>query len=263
MFSTYKLRHANFVMSFLLFSIMASLNNAFSQSNQIQRVRINFTSPDNYVRQLLLGFTPNDVATDGFDWGYDARNPDNFPNDLNWMIENERYVIQGVGSFADTKSYPLGMFLSDAGSVAISLHSLENFNIDVQVYIYDAVLNQHTLLNNYDFTAQFEPGEYLNRLFVTFSNNVNPQSLSIDEADLSKVVMEYHRTTKTLVLKNATQQASYMQEVNIFDLSGKQLFSQKLNNRTFLKLDEFPLTSKVVLCKIKTNSGELSKVLIL
>lgn len=263
MFLTYKLQSTRIVLLLLTLYVFSSLGNVYSQSNQIQRVRINFTSPDNYVRQLLLGFTPNDAATDGFDWGYDARNPDNFPNDLNWMIENGRYVIQGVGSFADTKSYPLGMFLSDTGLVSISLHSLENFNFDVQVFIYDALLNQHTLLNNYDFTGEFEQGDYINRLYVTFSNNIYPQALSVAEVESNKVLFEYHRVTKTLVLKNSTQRESYLQEVNIFDLSGKRLFSQRLRNVTTLELGEFSVSKNVVLCKVKTNLGEASKLLIL
>lgn len=263
MFLTYKLQSARIVFMFLIFFVVTSIGNVYSQSNQIQRVRINFTSPDNYVRQLLLGFTPNDAATDGFDWGYDARNPDNFPNDLNWIIEDDRYVIQGVGSFADTKSYPLGLFLSDAGSVAISLHSLENFDFDVQVFIYDALLNQHTLLNNYDFTGVFEQGDYLNRLYVTFSNNSYPQALSVAEVESNKVLFEYHRGTKMLVLKSNNQQVAYLQEVNFYDLSGKRLSSYKLHNESSLNLAGFSSTNNIVLCKVKSNLGEASKLLIL
>ena len=42
------------------------------ETNQIKRVRLDFTSPLGYTRHLLLGFTPDNAASDSFDYGYDA-----------------------------------------------------------------------------------------------------------------------------------------------------------------------------------------------
>lgn len=233
----------------------------YSQSNQIQRVRINFTSPVNSVRQLLLGFTPNDAATDGFDYGYDAPNPDNFPNDLNWIINNNRYVIQGVGSFSNSKNYPLGLFLSDEGTISISLHSLENFETNVNVYLYDAVLNQHTLLNETNFTGNFTQGDYLDRFFITFSNVNYPEALSLEEHKTNQISLDYYRSTKTLILKNSNNSV-YLQEIELFDLSGKKIFSQKLQNVTSFQLENYNKIPNAI-CRVKTNIGHVSKLLIL
>ena len=60
----------------------------FSIATQIQRVRVTFKSANGYTRYLLLAFTPNDTASDGFDYGYDALNIDNFADDMNWIIED-------------------------------------------------------------------------------------------------------------------------------------------------------------------------------
>ena len=91
-------------------------NNQATQSSTIQRVRIDFTTPTGYVRHLLLAFTSNNAASDGFDYGYDGMVADDFPDDLNWMIEDDRYVSQGVGAFDQTKKYPLGLFLTNSGN---------------------------------------------------------------------------------------------------------------------------------------------------
>jgi hypothetical protein len=239
----------------------ASHNLTFSQSNQIQRVRISFTSPDNAIRQLLLGFTPNDAATDDFDWGYDARNPDNFPNDLNWMINDERYVIQGVGSFSDTKSYPLGMFLSNEGNISIGLHSLENFDFDVQVYLYDALVDEHTLLNQGDFTGNFSPGTYTDRFYITFSANSYPQALSVVEVDSQNLNFEYHRNNKSIQMSDHST-VVYISEVSLFDMSGKKIFSQKIQDSATFNLEGINLPDAPLLCQINTNVGSKSKIIV-
>ncbi len=88
-----------------------------STNSPIQRVRIDITTPTGYTRHLLLGFTQDNAATDGFDYGYDAHNIDDYDDDCNWMIGNDRYVIQGVGAFHESKTYPLGYVWSQASWV--------------------------------------------------------------------------------------------------------------------------------------------------
>jgi hypothetical protein len=111
-----------FVLSMNSFSsntISANNNNngQITQPGTIQRLRLNIVTPQGYLRQLLLGFTSDNAASDGVDYGYDALNFDDFPDDCNWVINDDRFVIQGVGAFDETKKYPLGLFLTNSGSV--------------------------------------------------------------------------------------------------------------------------------------------------
>lgn len=152
--------------TYLCFAVFFSFYNICDA--QIQRVRIDFVSPDKYTRHLLLAFTPNNAATDGFDYGYDGPNPDNFLNDLNWMIDGKRYVIQGVGAFDETKQYPFGLFLADSGDIEIALTALENFDSVIDVFIYDSFLDTYTQINTANFKMNIEANVYLNRFFIAF-----------------------------------------------------------------------------------------------
>ena len=58
---------------------------------------------------------------------YDALNQDAYPYDLNWLVDNQRCVIQGVGAFDNSKKYPFWMFMSKDGAIEIALKALENF----------------------------------------------------------------------------------------------------------------------------------------
>ncbi|WP_207764281.1 immunoglobulin-like domain-containing protein [Hanstruepera neustonica] len=155
-----------------------SSNSENRNEDLIQRIRLRFTSPEGGKRPLLLGFVSNGAATDGVDWAYDGKNNDeSTDSDLSWMIEDNRYVIQGVGEFDATKQYPLGLFLSTDGNIKIELTELENFETDIDVYIYDSLLGTYTQINDTEFEIAMDAGEYLDRFFVTFQS----ESLSVDE----------------------------------------------------------------------------------
>ena len=191
---------------------------------QIQRVRIDFVSPDKYTRHLLLSFTPDNSASDGFDYGYDGLNPDNFLNDLNWMIGENRFVIQGVGAFNETKQYPLGLFLADSGEIEIALTSLENFDSEIDVYVYDSLLDLYTKINDSNFIMNINAAEYLNRFFIAFKGaeiveedpieeevDISP----IDEVDI--ITVNYLNTTSEIYVQTpANVNIKQIYLINIF-----------------------------------------------
>lgn len=223
----------------MIFNVSAD---SFNKTNQIaesinspiQRVRIDFTTPTGYVRHLLLAFTPDNAATDGVDYGYDGLNVDNFPDDLNWMIEDQRYVIQGVGAFNDSKIYPLGLFLSHSGDIEIKLHALENFNEDINVYVFDAHLNTFTQINDNDYTGYSNSGEYTNRYYITFSeDNVNSDIfLSVEEDEMNSLTVFYNKASQQLIVK-AKNNINLIQEVNVYDILGRKSKGTKQHNQNY------------------------------
>ena len=201
----------------LLYLIGFSLSYA-----QIKKVRLDFTTPQGAVRQILLGFTPNNEASDGIDFGYDAADWNNFSDDLNWIIEDYRYIIQGVGRFENTKIYPLGMYLSETGNVNINLSSLENFNEEIDVYIYDALLDTYTLINETDYTDTIEAGANLDRFYITFSipeESSDNNTLSSNEFDKTEIAIKYLNNSKEIYI--ASNNSVAIEEVQLFNIEGK------------------------------------------
>ena len=200
--------------------------------NEVQRVRINFETPVGFVRHLLLGFTPDDAATDGFDYGYDAPNIEDHPDDMNWMIENNRYVIQGVGSFDTSKAYPLGIFLTNSGTVNISLMSLENFVEPINVYIYDVNNASYHQINDAPFNFDLNEGEYIDDYFITFSTNaVINGTLSISETSSDPFLIRYLEHQNSLKIQ--AESNSLITKVEIYNQLGQLLTKvDKVNQNT-------------------------------
>ena len=226
-------------------------------ANNIQRVRIDFTMPNGYVRHLMLGFTPDNAATDGVDYGYDALNFDNFPDDLNWMIEGDRYVIQGVGEFNEESQYPLGMFLSNTGTIEIALDALENFENPINVYLYDSELDTYTLINDEAFSGEFSNGEYLDRFSIVFTNPNNENSdddtiLSIHDQTTVIADIKYLRNNNELHISAN----KIISKIEVFNLLGKKILSKSnIHSNEFRFIVQNQINSPYGLVRIHSLSG--------
>jgi len=208
------------------------VNLTYAQS-EVQRVRIDFENPDGYTRHLLLGFVPDNSATDDVDYGYDAPNIEDLPDDLNWMIGDNRYIVQGVGEFNTNKYYPLGMFLSNTGDISISLTELENFDEEIEVYLYDLELDNYTLLNDSNFDENLSADTYLNRFYITFSTSahltiINNSLLSIDNKNQSDVKIWHSKYDQELYIKGV--KGSSNTSLTLYNIEGRKLVEDRISD---------------------------------
>lgn len=237
--------------------------------NQIQRVRIDVTTPLGYTRHLLLGFTPDNTATDGFDYGYDAANPDDYANDCNWLIEEGRYVIQGVGAFDYTKAYPLGLFLEDLGNVEFSLQALENFDQSISVYIYDALNDEMHQINDTSYIESVVNGDHLNRFYITFTDDVTlinfaNSQLGVDDNELEDLQIRYVRANQQLQLRLGNY--FNIKNLVIYDTLGKVVVNQRnleSDSTGTLNVDASNLTTGMYIVGLSNDRGNLNKRIII
>ncbi len=240
---------------YLVIVTLVCFTSVFSQ-NDIQRVRIDLSTPTGYVRQLLLGFTPDNAASDGVDFGYDAASFDSFPNDFGWVIEDQSYIIQGVGEFSVDKFYPIGAFLSDSGEVSFHLNSLENFNQDISVFIYDTLNNTYSKLNDGNYFQDLNSGDYLNRFFITFRNDF-PLSmwqdvLSVEEQSANSVRLAYNKNLNSISVK--LKDSDILKDLKIYNSLGKKISAINLNtSNKQLNINTNTFSKGVYIINITTN----------
>ncbi|MFL1013475.1 hypothetical protein [Flavisericum labens] len=250
-----------------LICLLCTLTNGFASestslaiSSNIQRVRIDFTMPDGYVRHLLLAFTKDNSASDNYDYGYDAINRDAYPYDLNWMIGDLRCTTQGVGAFDDSKQYPLNMFMSKDGQVEIALEELENFDTPIDLFIYDSQLNTYTQINDSNYADTIEAGDYLDRFYLVFKDNsadssIAFKSLSNEEVSLTDANIGYLNNTKELYVE--TNDKFTISTIHIYSLSGQEVFSLNHVNSSQIKVPFYVNQLKFGIVLVETNQGAL------
>lgn len=232
------------------------------EAQLIKRIRLNFKTPEGAIRPLLLAFVPGDRATDSIDYGYDAINTETFPNDMSWMIEDTKHVIQGVGEFDADKRYPLGVFLNTSGTIEIALQELENFENDIHVFVYDALLDVYTTIDTeLNFTTSLEADDYLNRFFITFSEE--DTSLSVDDEIIQQTQISYLQDTNEIYIR--TPYTINVQHVYLINILGQSLKAWNATNTPMRH--EFTIPVKNVsegayIIKVETDSGTINKKVI-
>jgi len=258
---------------------LATLNNS---NSGIQIIRLDYNAPNGASRELVLAFTSDNAATDGVDYGYDAAVYAPFSNDLNWLIDSNRYVIQGVGEFQNTSQYLFGLYSEVSGEASITLSSLENFNTTINVYIFDALLNTYTNINDTPFVSTIDAGDYTDRFYIAF---MEPEVV-IDTDDVTDVTIDSFDAsgtndeifTPTLVLPKKKLKLSYFENSNrlnlsfdteasiksitIYNYKGNTVqFIQSINNN---KID-IPLNTldKNLILHIKTETETIVKQIVL
>ena len=161
-----------------IFASNTSTSSPLESDSSIQIIRLNYTAPNSASRELLLAFTSDNAASDGVDYGYDATVSSPFTNDLNWLIEDNRYVIQGVGAFDNTKQYLFGLYNEFSGEATIEITSVEDFDTDINIYIYDALLNTYTSVKDAAYTVTLDAENYTDRFYIAFNQ---PEEDTTDE----------------------------------------------------------------------------------
>ena len=232
-----------------------------SNTSVIKRLRLQFITEDGTIRPLLLGFVSNGLATDGFDYGYDAINNDGIlPNDMSWMIDGEKYTTQGVGEFDSNKMYPLGLFLSTSGSIEISLTEMENFNEDIDVYVYDSLLGTSFLLNSENYQTHLDPGNYLDRYYISFQPNV----LSVEDVEIQNLVISYLNDTNTIYINSSD--AIGIHQVQLINLLGQTIFTWSEISSPYaneLRIKTKPIAHGSYIIKVKSDHGTVNKKVII
>ena len=226
----------------------------------IQRVRLAFTTPEGAKRPLLLAFTPDNAATDDFDYGYDAKNTDDLPNDMSLMIANDKYIIEGVGAFDVSKQYPIGIFLSTAGTVNIELTDLENFDSPIAVYVYDALLGTYTQINDLSFQMQLEAGDYVNRFSIVFETD---DTLSTIDETFKDITVNYLQKTDEIYVK--TPESIYVKQVYLINTAGQTVKSWNVTNMNFgseFKIPVKQISEGNYILSVQTNTQTYNKKVI-
>ncbi|WP_456440264.1 BspA family leucine-rich repeat surface protein [Psychroserpens sp.] len=210
-------------------------------------IRIDFVSTENAIRHLLLGFMDNNLATDAVDYGYDALNNGTFPNDMSFIIEDEKYIIQGVGNFDETKSYPLCIDLTNSGTIEIKLTDLENFEEDIDIFIYDAIEETYSQFNDISFQITLEAGNYNDRFFLVFQEET---TLSTIDNEFKDIMVNYLQTNNEIYIK--TPSSIQVKQVYLINIVGQVIASWNASN--------LPLSDEIRI-SVKNNISEGNYIL--
>lgn len=241
-----------------LFMRNATANNYTTNSvddvDNRMKFRFVFNSAKNYHRQLLLTIDEN--TTTGYDWAYDGKDNDAFVEDMYWMIDGEKYVIQGRNPIDASSTVPLGLHTVVTGENTIKIEALENVPESINIYVHDILLNTYHDLRASDYTFNLDAGTYLDRYEITFANS--DDALSTADHELNNVQVYYKNANESIVLINPALQQ--IKTIELFNMLGQRIQRfDTIENSNHSEYQVRNLSTGTYIIKIYTETGSFSK----
>ncbi|WP_338356567.1 GEVED domain-containing protein [Yeosuana marina] len=220
-------------------------------------IRLQYDSPLGYHRQIVIGAI--DKASNKFDMGYDAYMADVNEEDMYWMLDDAKFVIQGVNNFDDTQEFPLGLIVKKTGMARINLFGLENVDGNKPIYIKDTSLDKTYQINETPFEIYLEAGTYNDRFKLVFQP-IQSKTLSVNESDLDRDVSMYYSSESSNLNISLKADMSVSKGL-IFNLLGQKITDIK----GFLKSVSVPLkvSTGTYIVQLQTDKGTISKKIII
>jgi len=130
------------------------------------KIWLQFDSPTGYHRQLLVGVDEN--ASNHFDLGYDAPIADIGKEDMFWIFDGSKFVIQAVNNFNTDQELPIGLIVSKTGLARIKIDELKNMDENTSAHIKDKLTGETHNISHKPFEINLGPGTYSDRFSLIF-----------------------------------------------------------------------------------------------
>jgi hypothetical protein len=213
----------------------------------------------------------NENATDGYDAGYDAVHIDNQPNDMCFINGTTKLTIQGDGFFNKNNSYPLEIKTAVEGNVQFVLDSLENFDTNQKIFIYDKKTNTYHNIKEQLFEVMLPAGISENRFYLRFKNknkkNHNHHKTTLDEDDLVEsdgIEAIYTHSNHVLNIRNFSEDTP-VSTVSLFNIMSQFISKWDITDKvqTNIQIPIQNISSGTYIVKIKTTDGDITKKIII
>ena len=197
-------------------------------------------------------------ATDLIDFGYDAENTEELNTDMFWMIDSNKFNIQGTNVIEASTVLPLGIKTIVSGINTFKIDALENVPADLEIYIYDAVTDlYHDIRTNPNFAIDLPAGEYLDRFELRFSNNI---SLSTEDFEAAETGIQFYfaNNNETIVINNPM--LKNITKVVVYNMLGQSIIMYNdFESENYIRLNTNNISVGSYILEIETDEGKLSK----
>ncbi|WP_395052634.1 LamG-like jellyroll fold domain-containing protein [Flavobacterium sp.] len=225
------------------------------------KIRLGFTSKEEYHRQILLGFM-NENATSGIDKGYDATFFENNPSDMYFLNNGSKLNISGEATFNVNNIYPIGIKSSATGEVKFMIDAVENLDPNQQLFIHDNTNDSYNEITSNMFTVEVPFGVTDNRFSLRFVNQnalLNNNNFSLVDG----ITIAYTNNNNILNIKNNVVDTT-VQSVSLFNMLGQGIatYDVKDQSQNNIALPIKTISSGTYIVKIKTDKGDTSRKII-
>ena len=223
------------------------------------KIRLGYNTHNSYHRQVLLGFM-DEKATSGMDYGYDALNIDDFPNDMYFLVGENQLVIQGVGFFDANTSLPIGVKADTEGKVSFIIDALENFAPEQAVFIHDNLSDTYHNIRGQAYEVVLPVGTDDSRFSLRFKD----KTLKVEQHSIDEIKIAHVQNGNMLVINNNLLDVA-VENVTLYNILGQSISNWKIENQDQenILIPIKNVSAGVYVIKVKTTNDNFSKKIII
>ncbi|QSW87049.1 T9SS sorting signal type C domain-containing protein [Flavobacterium endoglycinae] len=229
-----------------------------ANTNAIERNRIwlNFTNAEGAFKQALVGYAGG--ATNNWDLQYDAITLDgNTYIDFYSINDNTSLTIQARAlPFDDADVVPMGYKATVAGEFTIAIDHTDGLFNQQAIYLEDKKANIIHDLKASDYKFNTETGTFTDRFVLRYTNK-NLGTGDFENTEDALLISVKDKTIKIISSKET------IKEVNIYDISGKLLYSKKKIGAAEFSISNLQAADQVLVVKtVLENNALLTRKII-
>ncbi|WP_179020145.1 T9SS type A sorting domain-containing protein [Winogradskyella forsetii] len=227
-------------------------NGNFIVPDDYKRFRMIVSFNELYSRELLANF--HDSASEGFDYGLEAKRPSEVESDAYWIQDNDAYVIQAHSFDIDLK-IPLVLEVEEQQPISFGIYDIQNFETDQNIYLHDIETDIYVNLNSQNYHINLDAGNYTDRFEIVFTTE---STLGIDEFDLTSLTILQDNGKHQLTVQNPN--SLDIKFVEIFDVAGKQILKVDYDAiEAQYDLSTINISDGVYVVNVSTNTSTKAK----
>jgi hypothetical protein len=223
------------------------------------KIRLNFTSPQGYLRQILVTADAN--TTNDFDLGYDAPLMDNLSEDMYWLIQKGKFVIQGAPHFNLDQNLPIGLKIAEEKEFSIEIGELENVPDIIDIYLRDNTDSTYHDLRKEAFKATLPAGVYPDLYEIVFHDVTSIEK----DKEPGEGPIDYYYSLENREFVISNPELHQIEHINIYNITG-QLVDQHFGIPDVKEIhipQKKSLSSAVYIVKVYTSAGNFAKKVII
>jgi hypothetical protein len=187
-------------------------------------------------------------ATNEFDSFYDVPAPNKNDLDVYSLIGNQHHKIESRAlPFSSSDEVPVGFYAPENGNYTFAIASLDGLFENQNVYLKDLEYNSYHDLKAAPYSFTTTSGSHNNRFVIVYQN----PTLDNNSFETENTIQVYS-SRKKIGIKSSQ---SLLEEVKIYDISGRLLFVQSDINSSEITLTDVTLSDQMLLIEISTQNG--------
>ncbi|MEH6535742.1 MAG: T9SS type A sorting domain-containing protein [Psychroserpens sp.] len=249
--------------SILFVCLMLATSSLFAESFQsdpesgdlTMKIGLTFDSANSYLRKIDVIADEN--ATLGYDSDYDVALESVQEDDMYWLINQNRFLNQGINEFNDSTILPIGINTNSNGIHVISIDKLENIPTDMNIYVHDKSIGIFHNIKEGAYQVNLNVGTFTNRFEITFKAQETLSTNEFDARDKSIDISFDIAADQIKVLNNLN---SKIEAIHVYSILGQTVY--KNNNTTTnseIRINANTMTTGAYIVIIKADTGISTK----